>query len=398
MRCAANRDRPGLLIRSGVWAAAAGCLVAACSAPARPSSGASSASSPVSRGLTQVGGGGGPVAVYGSAGGGGGGPVVVIGGPGGGFVALPGGGGSGGGGRPKITVGPIPPAYSSQVVNLPLGTYADVAFGQQTVLGEASTLLAQKCMASRGFVYSTQATPSQAQTLVQQAEHPFGVTTDADASTYGYGQPKSSGPPGGPAFLGGFQFGNLLKQPRAWVVALLGFAPGARIGAHQPEGCLAEASSELYGGGGQLSDPVPQIAIQAATWTESDPRVEAVDSAWARCMAARGYPKYSTPQQAADAHWPSKPTPTETATAEADVACKQAVNLENTWLAVEAAYQSALISQDLSTLANLQHSFSKMLGRAEALLSLPSLPTLAGPGRGGLIHNGFAPVQARPVG
>lgn len=396
MRCAADRSRPGLLVRSGVWAAAAGCLLAACSAPAKPGSGASSAAS---RALSRAGGGGGPVAVYGSAGGGGG-PVVFIGGVGGGggFVALPGGGRSGGGGRPKITVGPIPPAYSNQVVNLPLGTYADVAFGQQTVLGEASTLLAQKCMASRGFVYSTQASPSQAQTLVQQAEYPFGVTTDADASTYGYGQPKPSGPQSGPAFLGGFQFGNLLKQPRAWVVALLGFAPGARISAHQPEGCLAEASNELYGGSGQLSDPVPQIAIQAATWTESDPRVEAVDSAWSRCMAARGYTKYSTPQQAADAHWPSKPTPTETATAEADVACKQAVNLENTWLAVEAAYQSALIGQDLSTLANLQGSFAKMLNRAEALLSLPSLPTLNRPGGRGLIHNGLTPVQARPVG
>src|SRR6185437_44634 len=134
MRCAADRSRPGLLVRSGVWAAAAGCLLAACSAPAKPGSGASSAAS---RALSRAGGGGGPVAVYGS-GGGGGGPVVFIGGVGGsgGFVALPGGGRSGGGGRPKITVGPIPPAYSNQVVNLPLGTYADVAFGQQTVLGE----------------------------------------------------------------------------------------------------------------------------------------------------------------------------------------------------------------------------------------------------------------------
>jgi hypothetical protein len=389
-----RRARPGWAIRAGACVAA-GCLVAACSSPARRVTGGSSGQSAARNALSQarqarhqsfVGGVGSP-----------GGPVVYsVGGPGGGFVALPGSAG-GSGGRPKIHVGPIPPANSGQVVNLPLGIYADVAFSQQTVLSEATTLLTQKCMAGRGFVYSTQASPSQAETLVQQAEYPFGVTSETDAATYGYGQPSSSGNKPGLAFLGGFQnFGDLLKQPRAWTVALLGFAPGARIGPHQAEGCLSEASSEINGSGAGLSDPVPQIALQAASWTQSDPRVEAVDALWSHCMSAHGY-SYNTPQQAADAHWPSKPTPKETATAEADVSCKQAVNLDNTWLAVEAAYQSALIGNDLATLANLQHSFQAMLHRAEALLSLPSLPTVTQAGR----HGEFfvpVPVQVRPVG
>lgn len=386
-----GRSRPGWTIRAGACVAA-GCLLAACSSPARPGASGSPAQSAASNALSRarhqefVGGVGGP----------GGAVVYSVGGPGGGFVALPGSGGASGG-RPKITVGPIPPADSGKVVNLPLGIYADVAFSQQTVLSEAVTLLTQKCMAGRGFVYATQASPSQAETLVQTAEYPFGVTSATDAATYGYGQPGSSGKGPGPAFLGGFaSFGDLAKQPRAWTVALLGFAPGARIGPHPTEGCLNEASSELYGRGGGLSDPVPQIALQAANWTESDPRVEAVDSLWSHCMAARGY-HYNTPQQAADAHWPSKPTPKETATAQADVTCKQAVNLDNTWLAVEAAYQSALIGNDLATLANLQHSFQSMLHRAEALLSMPSLPTVNQPGRRGVF---FAPVpvQVRPAG
>jgi hypothetical protein len=116
-------------------------------------------------------------------------------------------------------------------------------------------------------------------------------------------------------------------------------------------------------------------------------------------MAAHGY-HYNTPQDAADRGWPSKPTPAETATAEADVSCKQAVNLDNTWLAVEAAYQSALIGQDLSTLAGLQHSFQSMLHRAEALLSLSSLPTepLNLPGRPGRVNLGPTPVLVRPAG
>jgi hypothetical protein len=396
MRCVADRLRPGWAVRAGACAVAAGCLLAACSSPARPGSGSQGGPSAASNAIKaarralSLNGGGGP----------GGGQVFVVGGPGGGFVALPAGGGSGGGGRPRISLGPIPPADSSQVVNLPLGTYADVAFSQQTVLSEAQTLLTQKCMTGRGFVYSIQATPSQAQTLVQSAEYPFGVTSEADAATYGYGQPGSSGPRAGPAFLGGFQtFGDLARQARAWTVALLGFAPGARIGPRQAQGCLSEASSELYGSRGGLSDPVPGIAIEAARWTESDPRVEAVDSAWSQCMAAHGY-HYNTPQDAADRGWPSKPTPAETATAEADVSCKQAVNLDNTWLAVEAAYQSALIGQDLSTLAGLQHSFQSMLHRAEALLSLSSLPAepLNLPGRPGQVILGPTPVLVRPAG
>jgi len=401
MRSGADRARlgwpgwpgwTGWPVRAGACAAAAACLLAACSSPAKPGASSSSGSSGPSGPSRALGAARGAVSVVGP---GGGGVVFSVGGPGGGFVALPGSAGSGG--RPKITVGPIPAADSNRVINLPLGTYADVAFSQQTVLSEAATLLTQKCMASRGFVYTAQATPAQVQTLVQQAEYPFGVTSVTDAATYGYGQPKSSSPQGGPAFLGGFAFGDLTKKPRAWVAALLGFAPGQRIGAHQPQGCLSEASNELYGSSGQLSDPVPEIAIQSATWTQSDPRVEAVDALWSRCMAVRGY-TYNSPQQAAAAHWPSKPTPKETATAEADVACKQEVNLDNTWLAVEAAYQAALIGQDLTTLANLQGSFAKMLNQAEALLSLPSLPTLNLPGRPGRFVGGPVPVPVHPVG
>jgi hypothetical protein len=299
----------------------------------------------------------------------------VIGGPGGGgFLIVPGVSGSSAG-RPSITVPPIPPASSAKPVNLPLSTYADVAILQQSALADANTLLTQKCMAAKGFSYSATTTPSAEEAIVQGTEYGYGVTSQADAGTYGYGQPGSgSGPGPGPAFLGGFaSFGDLAKQPRAWTVALLGFAPGARIGKNQTEGCLQLAGTLLYGNRGGPSDPVPQIAVQASQWTQSDPRVLAVDAAWSRCMAARGY-KYSNPQQAADAHWPSTPTPRETATAVADVTCKQQVNLVNTWLTVEAAYQAVLVAKDLSTLSQLQASFRNILQRAESLLTIPVLP------------------------
>jgi hypothetical protein len=292
---------------------------------------------------------------------------ISVSGPGGGLVV--GRGLAASGSRPKITVGPVPPADSDQAITLPLSTYADVAEAQQTALSEASTLLTQQCMSARGFVYSTQATPSQVQTLYQSAEFSFGVTSPSDAAVFGYGQPRSGAPKQGPAFLGGFAtFGDLAKQPRAWVTALLGFAPGGRIGRSRQPGCLQQASQELNGPGGGLSDPVPQIALQASQWTQSDPLVRAVDRAWSRCMARAGY-HYATPQQPASRNWPHTATPAETATATADVRCKQQVNLASTWLTVEAAYQSALISENLATLTSLQSAFRAILARAQLLLT-----------------------------
>jgi hypothetical protein len=72
-------------------------------------------------------------------------------------------------------------------------------------------------------------------------------------------------------------------------------------------------------------------------------------------------------------HWRSPPNKAEIATAVADVTCKTQTNLLNTWLAVEAAYQQALIGRDLAALSQLQTSFAPMLRRANAALAAPAL-------------------------
>ena len=306
------------------------------------------------------------------------GRIVVLPGPVGGFLAVPAVGGFNG--RPKITVGPIPPADSGQSISLPLNSYADVSGLQQTVLAEAVSLLTQKCMADRGFVYSSQTSPVQEQALLESIEYRYGITSLSDASTFGYGQPPaSSAPPSAGLFLGGFASFAEARQKAAMAEALLGFAPGVRIAPSHEPGCLNLVSNEIYrAGSSQLGDPVPAIAEQASTWTQTDPRVIAVDAAWSRCMAERGF-HYGSPLQPSEHNWPRHPTKTETATALADVTCKQQTNLTNTWLTVEAAYQTALIGQNIGTLASLQTSFRSALGRVEALLESPS-----GPGLGSL--------------
>jgi hypothetical protein len=113
---------------------------------------------------------------------------------------------------------------------------------------------------------------------------------------------------------------------------------------------------------------VPQIAEQAASFTQTDPRIRAVFRAWSACMARHFY-HYASPSQVEGHHWRTPPNKAEIATAVADVTCKAQTNLLNTWLAVEAAYQQALIGQNLATLSQLQANFAPLLRRADAALA-----------------------------
>jgi hypothetical protein len=311
--------------------------------------------------------------------GGPGGPGGVIaigpGGFGGSFIALPGAGPAGSTGRPKISVPPVPPAGSAGTVPLPLDSYEQVSVQQQDALAAASDLLTQRCMLAAGFSYTEAAEPGGGAVAVQSIEYSgYGLTSLTQALSLGYKQPASGSGPAGPAGLALPAFvGQQNKHGTAWTSALLGFVPGARAGAPQREGCLQAAYLELYGtlSGNPNPDPVPAITVQSAQWTQSDPRVLAVQRAWSACMARRGL-SYKSPAQAEGRNWPSTPTPTEIETAVADVQCKAQVNLVNTWLTVEAAYQQALISQNASSLAQLRANFGALQRRAETALELPS--------------------------
>ena len=295
------------------------------------------------------------------------------GGRGGAVLALPPGGLGSNAGRPPISLAPIPPAGSAQPVALPLDSYEQVAVQEQQALAAAGDQLTARCMAAAGFSYPVAAQPGAGAANVQSIEGAgYGVASLTEAETYGYSQPGPGVPPGSLVALPGFVT-EQQKHGAAWTSALLGFVPGARAGARPRTGCLQAADTALYGSlnGNPNPDPVPGIALQAAQWTQSYPLVVAAERAWSACMARSGF-SYRNPGQAEDRNWPATPTPAEIATAVADVRCKTQTNLVNTWLTVEAAYQAALISQNLTALARLQTSFGKLLARAETLLRLPS--------------------------
>lgn len=344
------------------------CVLAACSGGGAATGGNGGAGRPPGAVRARPLGGRGFIVI---AGGGGGPPGIIA------FGGLPG----GKGGRPQISVPPIRPASSTRPIAMPLDSYEQVAANEQEVLAQASSLLTQRCMTSRGFSYTQAAQPSGELTALQETENtPVGLTSLSQAQTYGYATPKSGAGSAGPEFFGivsGQAFGQAIQDNGpAWVTALLGFSPGPQRGPVRHEGCIQLVTSELYGPdrGSANPDPVPGIAFQALQWTQNDPTVLAVNRAWAACMARAGY-GYATPQQAAQKNWPSAPSPVEIATAVADVTCKAQTNLTNTWLTVEAAYQLALISQNLTALAQLQTSFQSLLQRAEALVGAGSLAT-----------------------
>jgi hypothetical protein len=297
--------------------------------------------------------------------------VFILGGAGGLIAVAPGGRT---GGRPHISVPPVPLATSTRPIVMPLDVYEEVASQEQNALAEAQTLLTERCMTARGFSYPAPASPDNGLVALQGIEDdPFGLTSLARAETYGYAQPKGSSPQGGPAiigFVGGGVFAGVLNhRGQAYTMALFGFGPGSGAGPPRHQGCYQQSVTEVYGrlGGNPNPDPVPVIALQASQWAQTDPRVLAVERAWSRCMARHGY-SYGTPLQAQQHNWPRAPTTGEVATAVADVTCKTQTNLPNTWLTVEAAYQSALVAQNLTALSQLQANFQGLLQRAEGLL------------------------------
>ena len=345
------------------WAAAlaAVCLLAACTGAPRGAGhhGRSPLFPPGRRGRIVP-----HVVILSGGGAAGGGPVFFIG------------AGGGGGSRPKITVPPIPPADSSLPIAMPLEAYQAISTQEQEALADASNLLIQHCMAVRGFedTSSGSAPFSSVATLGQVEAAGAGLTSLTQARTFGFARPKSTGStPSGPQIIGFVSaagFGQSLKAGRAYAEALFGFGPGFGGGPGGHVGCLQQASKEVYGAlvGEPVPDPVPQVAEQAVSFTQTDPRIRAVIRAWSRCMA-RHYYHYSSPSQVEGHHWRTPPNRAEIATAVADVTCKAQTNLLNTWLAVEAAYQQALIGQNLATLSQLQANFAPLLRRADAALA-----------------------------
>lgn len=123
-----------------------------------------------------------------------------------------------------------------------------------------------------------------------------------------------------------------------------------------PEGgCSGEADRALHDGTTKPSNETyaDEMNRESHKRSEADSRVRAVMAKWSECMARSGY-TYKTIWEPNDYKWPPTPGATEIATAKADVACKNEVNLVGVWHAVETAYQKQMIEQNAERLKETQ--------------------------------------------
>lgn len=281
--------------------------------------------------------------------------------------------------RPHITPAPIPPAGSAAAVSLPLDTYIQTSVQQSQTLDGAAAQVAQRCTTAAGFSFPVQTEPDD-QTLIDQLiEHrDGGLASVAQARAYGFQQP-----PGGfkaptkvitplPSFAS-----EQRKHGSGWASALLGSVPGTKPGS-APLGCLRAANALVFGNlNGNLENGlVGSMLFQSQTWADSDPQVLRVQRAWSACMAQHHQNYKSTVLLEWGRTWPDPPTRAEISLAVTDARCVHQVNLANTYLTVEAAYQHAVLSQNLPDVQQAQADFGTMQQRAQQVLALPAADIL----------------------
>ncbi|WP_203670300.1 hypothetical protein [Cellulomonas pakistanensis] len=173
------------------------------------------------------------------------------------------------------------------------------------------------CMAEQGFDY----TPAESGGVVYASEDPDVVRgTREFAERYGY--EISAGPSGDGDAGGGAEWEDpnaeyvrsmSASEAAAWSEALYGReAPGDGDDLQEDDvasaGCYGAAQHEVYAGGGVLDEfaGLQQELARFAQTVQADPRVAELESAWASCMADRGYPSLrdvATANQALAAEW-----------------------------------------------------------------------------------------------
>lgn len=235
----------------------------------------------------------------------------------------------------------------AQTVEFPLDAYLNVGGLAYDVEAKANQVLMDRCMSSFGFTVDPQLTITSPNLRARK----YGLVNMNDALQYGYGNPLTVDRDKDTA--------NGQPKSDAYYAVAYGEGPlEVYNGTEVPEGgCHGAAQRTLNDGAAPVADPMFGQALvnQASNLAEQDSRVIAAFSAWSECMARSGY-DYGDPWEANDdpAFDNSEISQVEISVAAADVACKEEVNLVDTWVAVEVAYQERLIEENSVALAELR--------------------------------------------
>jgi hypothetical protein len=224
-------------------------------------------------------------------------------------------------------------------LRLPLDPYrGDPA--THRAISQARALVFVRCMRRFGFELRR---PQITGPVPSANGQRYGLLDEAQARVHGYHPPPA-----------GDQEGRStepeLSSPAAVAVA---DGTGRRVPGLPEDGCTGEARRRLEQGGPVLDDPVfddpglvDRLSLGLYARSERDGRVRRVFGAWSACMRRAGY-DYLDPMKANDdpVFRTERPSPTEIATATADVRCKHQTNVAGVWATVETAYQQRAVGR-----------------------------------------------------
>ncbi|MFI6687008.1 hypothetical protein [Streptomyces sp. NPDC050485] len=266
--------------------------------------------------------------------------------------------------QPKT--GPIPKITdASQIQPLPLDAYT---LNQQQYLDtlNAQRVLARRCMTPYGIDWHGSDVVDPAP-VGQKLATLFLIVDENRAAQYGYHSPDDHSKDGKKSSTG--------NDPTPVEKSVFnGTYKGPEINGHSvPKGgCNAVVEAELTKGGaaGVGIFDAANVMLGPYQQSKSDSRVEDAFGAWSTCMKAKGY-AYKSPNDAVnDPAWRSpQPSPTETATARADVACKQQTNVVGIWWAVLTAYENRYIDQHAEDLTKVKRQVDATLRNSASILA-----------------------------
>jgi hypothetical protein len=268
-------------------------------------------------------------------------------------------------------------------VRLPLDSFL-ATFAQQTLVGDAVTKLADRCLSQHGLSAGraflghvdnpiSAVDMSAVQWLSVSAAEKYGFNPPPPAALQRYAETELAA--GGvfalkPAVSQALYGGGCLSQATAQVTKGIGNAVSLGSAPRRAPGYVTYYELAWPG------LPI-QLEEQAVNETEADPRAREVTSAWQSCMQRQGY-KYASPADAlADPRWASGTAAAKTLSANrslqvrvavADARCQGKVNFAGTRLALLTAYQERLIKARSRQLHEYQEQFSTLVANARLVL------------------------------
>ncbi|WP_406179539.1 hypothetical protein [Streptomyces sp. NBC_01006] len=168
-------------------------------------------------------------------------------------------------------------------------------------------------------------------------------------------------------------------------------SPGVRDGVFAGKtipqgGCVGEARRTLYTSTRGVSPLVRQLSSDSYPKSAETPEVRAVFERWSRCMAEKGF-TYAKPMDANDdPRFRPRPdhtvTSLETTTALADLGCRTAGHVAETWHAAEVRVQQESIAGHSGALDADRQALDRSLAVAAQVLAAAGPPQPSAPAAG----------------